>query len=67
VGSIFHGSGVICAPFNRLAYGEHGGPHGDWGGPLSWLNVRGHVRATALADMLALIIAHLNYSPGWKQ
>lgn len=26
----FHGSNVICAPWNRLAYQDVGGPHGDW-------------------------------------
>ena len=26
----FHGSNVICAPWNRLAYKDRGGPHGDW-------------------------------------
>jgi hypothetical protein len=63
--SIFHSNRVICAPFNRLAYNEHGGPHGDWGGPSAWLLVRGHVRATCLAEMLAEILVHLKYSPGW--
>jgi hypothetical protein len=31
-GSYFHGSGRICAPWNRLAYKECDpiGPHGDW-------------------------------------
>ena len=66
VGSIFHGKGVICAPFNRLAYKEHDGMHGDWGGPENWLDVRGHVRATTLAEMLAQIVMHLRYSPGWN-
>jgi len=28
-GSFFHSSGVICAPWNRLAYKPRG-PHGDW-------------------------------------
>ncbi len=28
-GSFFHSSGVICAPWNRLAYKPQG-PHGDW-------------------------------------
>jgi hypothetical protein len=64
--SIFHPSGVMCAPFNRLAYQHSGGPHGDWGGPASWLDVKGHVRAVTLAEMLAVIAAHLNYSPGWQ-
>lgn len=64
-GSIFHGKRLICAPFNRIAYSDHGGPHSDWKGPSLWLNVRGVVRATTLAEMLAVIICHLRYSPGW--
>lgn len=67
VGSIFHSSCVVCAPFNRLAYKEHGGPHsGDWGGSANWLQIRGRVRAINLAEMLAQIIVHLNYSKGWQ-
>lgn len=67
-GSIFHGSGVICAPFNRQAYKEHGGPHQDWGGTANWLHVNkdGHVRATNIADMLAVILGHLHVSPGLR-
>jgi len=64
--SIFHSSGVICAPFNRLAYTEHSGPHSDWGGSANWLNVRGKVRATTLAEMLAQIVVDLTCSPGWQ-
>lgn len=26
----FHSSNVICAPWNRLAYKDRGGPHKDW-------------------------------------
>jgi hypothetical protein len=63
--SIFHSAGVICAPFNRLAFKQHSGPHADWGGPPDWMKVRGYVRATVLAEMLAQIIAHLEFSPGW--
>jgi hypothetical protein len=31
-GGYFHGNGVICAPWNRLAYQtiDPRGPHGDW-------------------------------------
>ena len=31
-GGFFHDSGVICAPWNRLAYKSEGprGPHSDW-------------------------------------
>ncbi len=65
--SIYHPSGVICAPFNMLAYQTHGGPHGDWGGPANWLQVTGKVTAKTLGDMLAHIVLHLKYSPGWKK
>jgi len=65
-GSIFHGSNTMCAPFNRLAYKQHGGPHGNWGGPECWLNVKGHIRETNLAGMFASIIVHLKASPGMK-
>lgn len=65
-GSVFHGKGVICAHFNRLAYAEHGGPHGDWGGPSAWLDVRGNVYADTITEMLKQIVIHLKYSPGWK-
>lgn len=66
-GSIFHGSNRICAPFNRLAYREHGGPHGDWCGPECWLNVKNHIRENKIAGMFASIIGHLKASPGMKK
>lgn len=48
------GHSVICAPFNRLAYSELRGPHGEWGGPGAWLQVAGEVVSAAhLADMLS--------------
>lgn len=63
--SIFHTQPVICAPFNRLAYKDHGGPHSDWGGPERWLDVnRTLVRAETLADMLDVVHRDLLYSPG---
>jgi hypothetical protein len=47
---------VICAPFNRLAYAEQSGPHGDWGGPSNWLSAGGaYVHAETIADMLQAI------------
>jgi hypothetical protein len=67
VGSIFHPNRLICAPFNRLAYSQHNGPHDNWGGPTGWMKVTGHARADKLADMLAVILAHLRYSPGWHE
>ena len=58
--SIFLTSGalgaVICAPFNRLAYSELGGPHGDWGSQTNWLHAApDYTRAETIADMLARI------------
>lgn len=62
--SIFHTHPVICAPFNRLAYKTHGGPHDNWGGPEQWLHVQGTVRADTIGDMLAVIARDLACSPG---
>jgi hypothetical protein len=62
--TIFHQKLIICAPFNRLAYKECGGPHADWSGPSNWLHVTRGVKAPTIADMLNVINAHLQYSPG---
>ena len=61
-----NGLPVICAPFNRLAYSVHRGPHGDWGGPLSWLTAGqpDQVRALFLGDMLQLIYRDFLLSSG---
>jgi hypothetical protein len=64
-GSIFHGNRVICAPWNRLAYTEYNGPHGDWGGLANWTAAApGYTKADTLADMLSQIALHLAVSPG---
>jgi hypothetical protein len=64
-GSIFHGNRVICAPWNRLAYKENGGPHGDWGALTNWTEAAdGYTKADTLADMLSQIELHLSTSPG---
>jgi hypothetical protein len=64
-GSIFHGNEVICAPWNRLAYKVHGGPHDDWNEPAAWLQVTGGITlAHTIADILAIIDSHLRQSPG---
>lgn len=65
IGSIFHGNVVICAPWNRLAYQEHGGPHADWSGPAAWLQVQVGTIAHTIPDMLAIIDAHLRASRGF--
>jgi len=57
----FQNRGVICAPFNRLAYASGSGPHQDWGGPEQWLvasnkaSTAGQVRADTVGDMLQVI------------
>jgi len=67
-GSIFHTKPVICAPFNRLAYKEHGGPHEDWGGPAQWLNAgKDYVQAHTISDMLAVVARDLAYGCGRMQ
>lgn len=64
-GSIFHPQLVICAPWNRLAYAAHGGPHTDWVDLRGWKTVPGNpTQAHTLADMLATLALHLAASPG---
>lgn len=64
--SIFHESQrVLCAQWSRLAYGEHSGPHGNWGPETGWLTVRDGNHAETVAEMLSIIRVHLNASPGW--
>ena len=64
--SIFlsHGSKIIiCAPFNRLAFSEHGGPHSDWGGPAQWITAGSdYVQATTIGDMLHAIARDFHYT-----
>jgi hypothetical protein len=66
--SIIFGVGVICAHFSRTAYavGQTPGPHTDW--PLAqWQDVTGGVQAHTLAEMMAVIDEHLQWSTGWLQ
>jgi hypothetical protein len=57
--------GVPGSIWNRLAYGEHGGPHADWGGQTSWTSVgAGYTKGDTLGDMLSQIALHLAVSPG---
>lgn len=62
--SIFHNKPVLCAPFNRLAYSIHDGPHNDWGGPEAWLSVNkpDQVRAVTIAEMMQVIRLHVSAS-----
>ena len=64
---IMHGqNAVICVPFNRLAYTEHAGPHGDWNGPTSWLNAgSSSIHADTLGDMLQAIHRDFLLSRGY--
>jgi hypothetical protein len=59
------GRPVICVPFNRLAYSQNGGPHGDWGDPAQWQTAAaGQAHATTIGDMLQLIFRDLNLTNG---
>jgi hypothetical protein len=63
--SILHGNGVLCAHWNRLAYQEEGGPHGDWGGPANWQNPpAGTSTALTIPDMLERIVREVAASSG---
>lgn len=56
-GTFFHGNGVICAPWNRLAYKhiDARGPHSDWtiGNWLSAKETAGTQTLAAMADRIA--------------
>ncbi len=66
-GSIFHTLPVICAPWNRLAYVVHNGPHSDWGAPTEWKTAGpSYTQAHTIADMLAALRLHLLVSPGMQ-
>ena len=61
----YNGRGLICAPFNRLAYGEQNGPHGDWGNPAQWITAgKGYIHAVTIGDMLNSILRDFRYSDG---
>lgn len=53
----FHSTPCICAQFNRKAYKEFGGPHGDWSIG-NWINLRPEV--STLGDMITLIQRLIN-------
>jgi hypothetical protein len=59
---------VICAHFNRLAFSEEGGVHGDWGPLANWQNQSGaYTYANTIADMLARIALEVSDSSGRKE
>lgn len=70
-GSVFiqhEGNAIICAPFNRLAFGTHGGPHSDWGNPAQWTTAaEGYAHAVKIGDMLNLIWRDFLSSKGRMQ
>lgn len=57
---------VICAPFNRLAFAEEAGPHGDWGGPANWqeAGTSDNLSAKTIAEMLMAIHLDVRTSLG---
>ena len=67
-GSMFLDNGtkaVICAPFNRLAFSVHGGPHSNWGELSHWMSAgQGFVQATTIADMLNVIARDFRFTSG---
>lgn len=66
-GSIFHPHPVICAPWNRLAYSAHGGPHPDWPTLAGWKTYgAGYTQAHTIPDMLSALSIHLDRSDGMQ-
>lgn len=66
-GSILHSNPCICAPWSRLAYSEHNGPHSEWQ-MAGWKTAApGYTRASSIADMLDQIHLHLQASPGFLE
>ena len=62
--SVFHGNGLVCAHWSRMAYQEEGGPHANWGGVRNWQNpVEGSVALT-IPDMLDRLIREVGWSRG---
>lgn len=57
-GNFLHGSGVICAPWNRLAYQQVDlrGPHSDW--TLANWKLNSHTGGTRTLAAMALRVAH---------
>jgi hypothetical protein len=57
---------VVCAHFNRLAFAEQGGPHGDWGPLANWRNPgsSAYTFAETIGDMLSRIALEVGDSSG---
>lgn len=56
-GSFFHSTPCLCVQWNRKAYRDHGGPHGDWV-MANWASAR--PGTTSLGDMIHLIQTQIN-------
>ena len=57
------GRAIICAPFSRSAFGDHDGPHRNWGGATQWTTVAsGYVHAVTIGDMLQAILRDFRYT-----
>jgi hypothetical protein len=64
-GTVFHGQGLICAPWSRLAYQLHGGPHTDWGALTDWKTFRPpYTYAVTIPDMLDRLLRDTQKSTG---
>ena len=60
-----NGRGLICAHFNRLAYGRYGGLHPEWGSEAQWMTAgQSFVRATTIGDMLQSILRDFRFTKG---
>ena len=63
--SVLHGNGLVCAPWNRLAYQVNGGPHGDWGELSGWkMAALQHTYATTIPDMVERLVREVRTSRG---
>jgi hypothetical protein len=63
--SVLHPNGLVCAPWNRLAYAGEGGPHSDWGVPTAWKTAApSYTRALTIPDMLDRIAREVRASRG---
>jgi hypothetical protein len=63
--SVIHSQGLICAPWSRLAYQIHGGPHPDWGELADWKTPRPpYTYAVTIPDMLDRLIRDTRRSAG---
>jgi hypothetical protein len=60
----YNGHPLICAPFNRAAHVNAGGPHNQWT-LADWMRVGGEwVEAHTIGDMLAAIDWHFQLTTG---